>query len=330
MKKWLITLSLMLACMAGRVEAQVKMLEVVTFGGGNNWPVWIATDQGFFAKNNLTVNLTLTPGSVQLMQNLVGGKFDIALAAIDNLVAYMEGQGEAQLPAEPDLVAVFGSQSGTMRLVALPEIKSYADLKGKDIGLDAKTTGFAFVLMKMLEHGGLKPQDVNLVPAGGTPFHVQALLDKKIAATVVYSPFEVTLMEKGYSNIGDGIDAFGKIQGISGFVQRSWAKQRPEDLTGFIRAWIEAIDFIYDPKNKEAAIAILQKNAKLTPEQADASYKLMLGDKEGFQKKGKIDLEGIRTVLKLRSEYGTPKKELSDPAKYVDETWYQQALAGSR
>ena len=327
MKKWLVTLSLTLACLADRVEAQVKTLEVVTFGGGNNWPVWIGTEQGFFAKNNLAVNLTLTPGSVPLMQNLVGGKFDIALTVIDNLVAYMEGQGEAQLPAEPDLVAVFGSQNGTMRLIALPEIKSYADLKGKDIGLDAKTTGFAFVLMKMLEHGGLKPADYNLVPAGGTPFRVQALLDKKIAATVVYSPFEVTLMEKGYSKIGDGIDVFGKIQGISGIVQRPWAKQHPGELVGFIRSWIEAIDFLYDPKNKEAAIAILQKNAKLTPEQADASYKLMLGEKEGFQKKGKIDLDGIRTVLKLRSEYGTPKKELSDPAKYVDETWYQQALA---
>jgi ABC-type nitrate/sulfonate/bicarbonate transport system substrate-binding protein len=327
MKRWMVAFSLMLALITGRAEAQVKTLELVTFGGGNNWPVWIATEQGFFAKNNLAVNLTLTPGSVPLMQNLVGGKFDIALAAIDNLVAYMEGQGEAQLPTEPDLIAVFGSQSGTMRLVALPEIKSYADLKGKDIGLDAKTTGFAFVLMKMLEHGGLKPQDYNLVPAGGTPFRVQALLDRKIAATVVYSPFEVTLIEKGYNKIGDGIDVFGNYQGIAGMVQRSWAKQHPQELVGFIRAWIEAIDFIYDSKNKQAAVAVLQKNAKLTPEQAEASYKLMLGDKEGFEKKGKLDLEGLRTVLKLRSEYATPKKELTDPAKYVDETWYREAVA---
>lgn len=327
MKTWVVAFLLVVAGMAGRAEAQTKTLEVVTFGGGNNWPVWIANEQGIFAKNNLAVKLTLTPGSVPLMQNLVGGKFDIALAAIDNLVAYMEGQGEAQLPTEPDLVAVFGSQSGTMRLVAQPEIKSYADLKGKDIGLDAKTTGFAFVLMKMLEHGGLKPDDYKLVPAGGTPFRVQAMLDKKIAATVVYSPFEVTLMEKGYNKIGDGIDVFGQYQGISGFVQRSWAKQHPEELVGFIRSWIEAIDFLYDPKNRQTAVAILQKNAKLTPEQADASYNLMIGGKEGFQRKGKLDLEGIRTVLKLRSEYATPKKELIDPAKYVDETWYRQALA---
>ena len=72
MKAWVVAFSLMFACIAGRAEAQVKTLEVVTFGGGNNWPVWIATEQGFFAKNNLAVNLTLTPGSVPLMQNLVG------------------------------------------------------------------------------------------------------------------------------------------------------------------------------------------------------------------------------------------------------------------
>lgn len=70
------------------------------------------------------------------------------------------------------------------------------------------------------------------------------------------------------------------------------------------------------------------KNAKLDRAGAESVYNTMLGGKEGLQKRGKIDLDGIRTVLKLRSEYGTPKKTLTDPAKYVDETWYNQALGG--
>ena len=39
-----------------------------------------------------------------------------------------------------------------------------------------------------------------------------------------------------------------------------------------------------------------------------------------------IDIDGVRTVLALRSEYGEPKKALTDPAKYYDPTWYDQAL----
>ena len=43
--------------------------------------------------------------------------------------------------------------------------------------------------------------------------------------------------------------------------------------------------------------------------------------------KGKtLDVDGVRTVLKLRSEFALPKKLLSDPFRYFDENYYQRAL----
>ena len=38
------------------------------------------------------------------------------------------------------------------------------------------------------------------------------------------------------------------------------------------------------------------------------------------------DLEGVRTVLELRSKYGEPKKVLADPAKYYDASFYDAAM----
>src|SRR5207253_11463339 len=83
-----------LAC----AQAWAAKLELIVFPGGFNWPLWIAQDKGFFADNGLEVNITPTPGSVFQMQNLASGKFDIAFTNYDNVVAYMEGQGEAPLP----------------------------------------------------------------------------------------------------------------------------------------------------------------------------------------------------------------------------------------
>ena len=40
----------------------------------------------------------------------------------------------------------------------------------------------------------------------------------------------------------------------------------------------------------------------------------------------KIDREGVRTVLQLRSKYAQPRKDLSDPGRYVDETYLASAL----
>ncbi len=301
-------------------------LELIVFGGGLNWPIWIAQEQGYFARNNVSVNLTQTPNSVFMVQNLVAGKFDIAMGAIDNLVAYMEGQGEASLPAQPDLVAVMGNQSGTLKVVALPEIKTYADLKGKTISVDALTTGFAFVLRKMLELGGLGEGDYSLERVGGTPFRVQALLERKHACSIINSPLELPLLAKGYTQLGNAVDIIGRYQGTVCFVQRQWAARNEERLVNLIRSWIAAVDWLYDPKNREAALASFMNNMNADRAAAEAGYRLLIGEREGIQRRARLDMEGIRKVLELRSQYGEPRKTLTDPAKYVDESYYRKAL----
>jgi ABC-type nitrate/sulfonate/bicarbonate transport system substrate-binding protein len=320
----------LLALFAGRAQAETKPLEVIAFGGAPNWPLWIAEEQGLFKRNNVAINFTQATGSVPLFQGLVTGKYDIAITAIDNSIAYMEGQGEVELPAKPDFIAVMGGMAGALQIFALPEIKSYADLKGKPVGVDAKTTGFAFVTVKMLENGGVKPSDYTLESVGGTPFRAKALDERKVAATLLYSPFDLPLRAKGYSYLGS-VSQIGNYQAFVGTVQKQWARDNKDRLVGFIRSWVQAVDYLYDPKNREAALANAMKNAKVDRAGAENVYATLLAGKEGLQKKGKIDLDGIRTVLKLRSEYGTPKKDLSnvDPAKYVDETWYKQAIAAN-
>ena len=39
-----------------------------------------------------------------------------------------------------------------------------------------------------------------------------------------------------------------------------------------------------------------------------------------------MDPEGVRAVLALRSEYGRPQKQLDEPARYQDLSYYERAL----
>src|SRR5579883_248442 len=102
-------LVLMLLVMVPPVRAaEIKPLEVIVFAGGFNWPIWAAQKEGYFARNGVEVHLTPTPGSEYQLKNLIEGKFDIGMTAIDNVIAYMEGQGEAKVDVKPDLIAVMG------------------------------------------------------------------------------------------------------------------------------------------------------------------------------------------------------------------------------
>jgi ABC-type nitrate/sulfonate/bicarbonate transport system substrate-binding protein len=314
---------------AAPARAQAPTLEVIVFAGGFNWPIWAAQKQGYFAQSNVAVHLTPTPGSEFQLKNLIEGKFDLAMTAIDNVIAYTEGQGEAPVSVTPDLVVVMGGDNGFLRLVAIPTVKTYADLKGKELTVDARTTGYAFVLEKMLQKRGLKDGDYSLVKAGGVLARFEDLMQHKHAATLLLSPFEVPAQAQGFTLLGSAIDAFkGHYQGLVAATRRSWAKEHQAELVGYIHGYVAGLAWLYDPKNRDAAIALLRENLpNMAPELAAKSYNILLDPKQGFTRKAAIDMKGVTTVLALRSEYGEPKKTLDNPGKYIDLTWYKKALA---
>ena len=146
-------LATLAATLCGTASAQT--IEVIVFAGNSAMPLYVAQDKGFFAREGLTVNVHPTPSSGFQMANLIAGKFHIAGTAIDNLIAYQEGQGTAKVDREPDLVAFLGGSSIELALMAQPPIKSIAELRGREFALDSLSTGFAFVLRKMLQKNGL-------------------------------------------------------------------------------------------------------------------------------------------------------------------------------
>jgi len=305
----------------------LRPINVITFGGGVNLPIFAAQRQGFFAKHGVEINLRYTPNSVYLMTGLIEGRFDIATSSIDNLVAYQEGQGEAPVKVQPDLVAFMGLENGFLNLVAIPEVKSVGELRGKDLGVDALTTGFAFVLREMVEKAGLKDSDVKYVGAGGTPLRYAALLERKFAATLLASPFDLQAEAKGFTRLGNATDLLGAYQGRAAFSMRGWLKDNEAAAIGFMRAMRDATDWIYDARNREICEAMLLANDRdMTAALAKKTYDMFVDKKGGLYRDLRIDMDGFKVVLALRAKYGQPKHDFGDPMKYIDLDLYGKAF----
>ncbi len=320
-------IALLLVSCTSAPPAPPKPVNLIVFPGGFNWPVWVAQEKGLFAKNGVEVRITPTPSSVFQLTNLIDGKFDIAMTAIDNLIAYREGQGEVPKPGS-DLFAFMGGDNGFLRLVTVPEVKSFGDLRGKTLSVDALTTGYAFVLLEILERNGLqKDRDYTTAAAGGVLQRFQALMEKKHAGTLLLSPFEVQAEARGFNRLANATDVLGRYQGLVGGARKAWAEQNRDAVVGYIRAFSDAVDWLYEPGNKDEAIAIFLKNLpNANPQAAQTAYKVLLSPTDGFQKKAKIDMEGVKTVLALRSKYGQPHRSLSDPSPYYDPSFYDAAM----
>ena len=216
----LLTLAAAGATLASAALAEEKKtVDVIVFPGGFNWPLWVAEKNGYFAAAGIAVKVTPTPNSEFQLTNTYAGKFHIAMTAIDNVIAYQEGQGPAKIE-NPDMVAVMAVDNGQLSLVTVPEIKSFAELKGKQLSVDALTTGYAFVLRDLLARNGIKESDVEFVKAGGVNERWIALEKKEHAGTILITPFEIIAKSKGFNVLTYAAPVYGHYQGTVGAVTR--------------------------------------------------------------------------------------------------------------
>jgi len=317
----------LLAAIATINPLMAEPLRVVAFAGASNWPFWVGQEKGFFAKESIDAVLEITPNSIELAKNLHAGRYDLALTAIDNIVAYDEGQGEADLGGPASFVALFGIDNGLLNVMAAPEIKTFADLKGKSVSVDAMTTGFAFVLRDVLAKNHIAEGDVQWVRAGGGAQRLQALIKGEQVATLLNTPLDIEAEAHGYRRLLRIQDSFGAYQGIVGSAKRETVRQKREAIVAFIRAYHASVSWLGDPANKEAAIDILTAKMRgMQRPSAEKAYAILLDSHTGIYRDLRIDREGMKTVLRLRSTYAEPKKTLTDPGRYIDESLLEAAL----
>jgi ABC-type nitrate/sulfonate/bicarbonate transport system substrate-binding protein len=119
----------------------IERISAIVFPGGFNLPLWTAMAHGFLRARDIELDLAYTANSVEQLAGLITGKWDIGLTAFDNIVAYAEGQGEQPVEGEPDLFAFMGGDNGFLRLVVLPEMQTYADLRGKTLSVERDDHG---------------------------------------------------------------------------------------------------------------------------------------------------------------------------------------------
>lgn len=218
-----------------------------------------------------------------------------------------------------------------MSLVARPEIKRIGDLKGRTLSVDARTTGYAFVLLDMLRRGGLAESDYQIVNVGGMVQRWDALREGKQDATLLSAPYDILAEVEGFNRLTSATSMIGRYQGNVAAAKRSWAAAHDNEVVGCIRAYVAAIDWLYDAANRDEAVRILTKHLPQMPHTlAQQSHDLLFDREEGFFRQGRIDLYGLKTVLQLRSRHAEPKTVLTDPARYYDPAYHDVAMRGCR
>lgn len=302
--------------------AQETKHDTVKVGGGS-FTTFVAQSNGILAKYGLRVQLprSTAGGSEEVRQWLASGELDLADYGVDNAIAMVENAGV-------DVILVAATDYTPTELMAQPEIKSLADLRGKTVLVDAPNTQNALALKKILSTAGLNPaNDYQMKEAGGTSARVAAMLKQKdYAATMASGQTAVRARQAGLVSLATTSSIFGPLLRYGVFTRRQWAKENNDLVVRYIAAHIEAQRWIMNPVNKDTLIDIIAQQAKLSRDLAAGIYEADTGP-NGLAKDAAIDVARFSNVLRFRAEVeGSWGGKAPAPDRYYDISYYEKAL----
>jgi ABC-type nitrate/sulfonate/bicarbonate transport system substrate-binding protein len=281
-------------------------------------PLWVAAKMGFFEREGLDVPIITMRGSPLTIQALTADSIYVANATVDTLIsAYERGA---------DITMIGGLINGLgLSMIGGKQYKTYADLRGTTIGTQTLTSGTGFALRLVLKvHGMEYPRDYKLLNIGGAADRYQALTSGQISSAPVGVPLDLVAKQQGFNIIGYFADDQPNFQFNVYIVRRSWAEKNRSLVVRFMKAMASTMRWMMD--NREAACGYLSKEMAISTEHcryaSDYNWKSRIWDRNAD-----LNVEGVRTLIKITAEQGILREPLPQPSKYIDQSYLKQALA---
>jgi NitT/TauT family transport system substrate-binding protein len=215
--------------------------------------IMIAQKEGYLREEGLTAELLSIRGEIAIRTTLAG-EIDFFTNAGSALAAAVRG-----VPVK--ILTIFQDKP-SWDLIAQPNIKSMAQLRGTNVAIMSPEGSLAVVAREMLKKNGLDPvKDLNLVVMGGDEVRFPAMKAKAIQASLFNTGTSIKAQKEGYTKLGSAGDYANLIQGGLASSDDK-IKQNPGKLFRFIRAAMKGINFF--ATKREPAIKYMMDALRLT------------------------------------------------------------------
>jgi NitT/TauT family transport system substrate-binding protein len=274
--------------------------------------LWITKEGKLFEKNGLDVEV-LYLESALVQRALIAG--NVAFGEMTgSLMSAPKLQGA-------DLVMVAGFLNHLQyRLVARPEIKSVAELKGKRVGVSRFGAGADRATRLLLSKLGLHPEkDVVLVQVGGAPTRLSALSANAIDAAIVDPPDHKKAQEAGMRVLANMEEMNIPFQHTGLVTSRAQLAKTPDIARRVLKSFVEGIHLA--SVNAETPKKAFRKYMRLQQErELDDAYQVLRGF---MQRKPYPTLEGFKAVFAELAEQ-IPAAKNADPKDFVDTRFLEE------
>lgn len=292
------------------VEAQEKIRLGLSSVSAIHSAVWVAEQKGLFRKHGLDPEIIVIGGAAPMAVSAVlAGDIQFATAAGDAVINSNLRGG--------DTVMVAGViNSGLQRLVARPEIKTPADIKGKKIGVTRIGAVSHAALLIILRRWGMTENDVQIIQVGSSPNMLTSLDKGGISAAVLTLPSIFVAEDRGYRTLADLADLNISYLHAMMVTTRSYLRAQRDRARRFLLGYVEGI--AYFKQHRDESLEIVKKKLRITEAQQknlERAYDLLAA--KYYEPIPYPSMKGVETVLGFVEN---PKAKSADPKSFVDDS----------
>lgn len=307
-----------LAVALGAADA-ASALDAVTLGQvsptATTWPGTVATKKGFFAANNIAmdvVSIGVSPG----MQAVAAGSIDIMHNTCNAPIAFYEGGGTNVR------ISMVSMSTHPAFLIGKKGMKSAAELKGKVVGTSSVKSGSTVLLRRLLKSRGLGAKDYDVVAGQGSAQIFNGLQAGALDAVWLVPPQSFVAASAGFSVLGSFREVAPKFPFVCFVTNTEWLKNKGDVGRRFVKGWLQGVAWLHDPANRAEAEKLLANSLKVPLDAAVKTYDdLIVKNPDTFPRSGRMDPDALKEIVSIMvegEELGAAPK--GDLGKYLDDS----------
>jgi ABC-type nitrate/sulfonate/bicarbonate transport system substrate-binding protein len=222
---------------------------------------------GWFKQDNIDLRLVTVGG---------GGVAQVAAGSLDMTHSGYPDFARAALHDAPVRIVLSDFIGSPYGVFAKKNINTIAALKGKLISIGGPNDITLIYIKPFLASAGVQTNDVDFVYAKAAGDRFAALVSGAVDAAILNPPTYFEAVTAGLSNLGDTKPYAQGVPFTVWGANTKWAASHRDALVAFARDYTRAVDWLYDPANKERAIDILVKYAHQKPDVSRKSYEYLI------------------------------------------------------
>lgn len=276
-----------------------------------SWPIFVAAEKGFFAKEGIQTKLIRTD---KAMMGLLAGSLDVINAGTSTTMLAAEKGARVIIP-------YILCERPAEYLALRKPLTRLSELEGETVGIYQVPSTVQLFIKNYLQKNGVNLSKINFRATGGSRERLASLLAGQSSATLLSTTYAYRAQKAGLKLVTSPAD-WEKIPWNVITFRKPWAETNSGVVVNYLRAVHRAISWLYDPVNFNDALRILVTLSRLDDDTVRWGLKSSIDNK--IYNLNKPDPESFQTLRSWLISESLLSKQLT-PASLIDTKYYDQA-----